>query len=59
MIALLAQTVAGKFEWADVAFLSAFICFTVCTVLAVKDGEGDSILLRLGLALMAFAWWVS
>lgn len=60
-MSLLAQTVAGEFDTADLCFLAAFICLTCSTLIAIFDAGKDTgtILLRLGLAVFAFGWWVT
>lgn len=62
-MSLFAQTVAGKFDTADILFLFAFIVAALAVVIDIADGakygRPATILIRVAVALMACAFWLS
>lgn len=60
---MFAQTVAGKFDTADLLFLLAFIIAGLAVVIDIiappKYPRASTIMIRTAVALMACAFWIS
>jgi hypothetical protein len=58
---MFAQTIAGKVDTADLMFLIAFIAATAAVLIDVSRPNRDpaTVLIRIAIALMALAFWIS
>lgn len=61
-MSLLAQTITGKFDTADILFAIAFFIGAIAVVIdivAPEHGRVSQILIRACLTLIACAFWIS